>query len=174
MIDVISIGDEVYVVKPYAISKLDENTFYDSGEPLQWRFVGQRLISQHDYLLKRTQVSVIPLSSEIYAGQISVGLVRIPLPIPEINSDPFDNKSPVYKNFTKLPLEERMRYVYTKGEPVMDDITPLYENYTPVLKRQTYIKVSKNIYRSKFLDIRGAGSTGGFLLNGIVMEIAEV
>ena len=174
VIDVISIGDEVYVVKPYAISKLDENTFYDNNEPLQWRFVGQRLISQHDYLLKRTQVSVIPLSSEIYAGQISVGLVRIPLPIPEINSDPFDNKSPVYKNFTKLPLEERMRYVYTKGEPVMDDITPLYENYTPVLKRQTYIKVSKNLYRSKFLDIRGAGSTGGFLLNGIVMEIAEV
>lgn len=174
VVDVIAIGDEVYVVKADRISKLDENTFYDNNEPLQWRFVGQRLISQHNYLLKRTQVSVIPLSSEIYAGQISVGLVRVPLPIPEINSDPFNNQSPVYKNFTKFPLTERMRYVYTKGEPAMDDITPLYGNNTLVLKRQTYIKVSKNVYRSRFLDIVGQGSTGGFLLNGIVMDIAEV
>ena len=174
VIDVISIGDEVYVVKPYAISKLDENTFYDSNEPLQWRFVGQRLISQHDYLLKRTQVSVIPLSSELYAGQISVGAVRVPLPVPAMNMEMFGNKSPIYKNQTKIPLSERRRYVYTKGEPVMDDIMPMYGNDTPVLKRQTYIKVSKNIFRSKFLDIVGTGSTGGFLLNGIVMEIAEV
>ena len=56
----------------------------------------------------------------------------------------------------------------------MDDITPMYGNDKPVLKRQTYIKVSKNVYRSKFIDIVGQGSTGGFLLNGIVMDIAEV
>ena len=174
IIDVIAIGDEVYVVKPYAISKLDENTFYDSGEPLQWRFVGQRLISQHDYLLKRTQVSVIPLSSEIYAGQISVGLVCVPLPIPAMNAQIYQNRSPIYKNQVKLPLEERRKYVYTKGEPMLDNLKPIYQNQEPILKRQTYIKVSKNVYRSKFLDIIGQGSTGGFLLNGIVMEIAEV
>ena len=119
-------------------------------------------------------MSVIPLSSELYAGQISVGAVRVPLPVPAMNMEMFGNKSPMYKNQTKIPLSERRRYVYTKGEPVMDDIMPMYGNDTPVLKRQTYIKVSKNIFRSKFLDIVGTGSTGGFLLNGIVMEIAEV
>ena len=174
VIDVISIGDEVYVVKPYAISKLDENTFYDSGEPLQWRFVGQRLISQHDYLLKRTQVSVIPLSSEVYAGQISVGAVRVPLPIPNANIEVVSNQSPVYKNQTKIPLAERQRYVFTKGEPVTDNITQVYGNTSPVLTRQTYVKESRNVYRSRFLDIRGEGSTGGFLLNGIVFDIVEV
>ena len=166
----------MYVVKQDRISKLDENSFYDAGQPLMWRFVGQRLISQHDYLLKRTQISVIPLSSEIYSGQIRVGLVCVPLPIPEINSDPFGNQSPVYNNQTKLPLAERMRYVYTKDEPIIDDSTPLYGNTTPILqmKKQTYIKVSTNVYRSKFLDIVGQGSMGGFLLNGIILDIVEV
>ena len=75
VVDIISVGDEVFVIKPTGISKLDEGTFFDSDMALEWRFQGQRLISQHDYLLKRTQVSVIPLSEKLYSGQIQAGAV---------------------------------------------------------------------------------------------------
>ncbi|MBR4383384.1 MAG: hypothetical protein IKP64_07485, partial [Selenomonadaceae bacterium] len=73
VVDVISIGDTVYVIKPDRVSKLDGGTFYDSGRPLQWKWQAQRLVSQHEYLLKRTQISVIPLSTLMYTGQIRVG-----------------------------------------------------------------------------------------------------
>ena len=174
VVDVISIGDNVYIVKPDRISKLDEDTFYDNGEPMRWKFQGQRMISQYDYFLKRTQVSVIPMSAELYAGQISVGAVRVPLPIPSNNIGIFGNQSPVYKNQTKVPLRERQRYVYTKGEPVIDNISPVCGSNDPVFTRQTYIKESRNVYRSKILDIKGFGEAGGFLLNHIIFDVAEV
>ena len=84
------------------------------------------------------------------------------------------NQSPMYKNHTKLPLAERKKYVYTKGEPVYDDVTQMFNNNTPIFSRQTYIKESRNVYRSKFLSVMGQGSAGGFLLNGIVFDIVEV
>ena len=174
VIDVLPVGDEVYIIKQDRISKLDENVFFDDGKPLQWKFAAQRLISQHDYLLKRTQVSVIPLSSELYSGYVSVGAVRVLLPIPNQNIEMTGNQSPMYKNHTKLPLAERKKYVYTKGEPVYDDVTQMFNNNTPIFSRQTYIKESRNVYRSKFLSVMGQGSAGGFLLNGIVFDIVEV
>ena len=36
------------------------------------------------------------------------------------------------------------------------------------------IKSSVNVYRNKFIDLKGFGSSGGFLLNGIILDIAEV
>ena len=55
-----------------------------------------------------------------------------------------------------------------------DNITPMFGNDTPLFTKQTYIKESRNVYRSKFLSVTGQGSTGGFLLNGIVFDIVEV
>ena len=174
VIDVLAVGNEVYIIKKDRISRLDENIFYDDGEPLQWKFTAQRLISQYDYLLKRTQVSVIPISRELYSGYVSVGAVKVPLPIPNQNIEMTGNQSAIYKNHTKLPLAERQKYVYTKGEPLYDDVTQMYNNNTPIFSRQTYIKESRNVYRSKFLSIAGQGSAGGFLLNGIVFDVVEV
>ena len=104
IIDVISIGDEVFVVKKDRISKLDEGTFYDNGLPLRWNFQAQRLVSQHDYLLKRTQVSVIPLSANLYSGQVWAGAVRVPFPIPARSIKIYQNNSPIYKTHAKICL----------------------------------------------------------------------
>ena len=139
IVDAIAVGNEVYIIKADRISKLNENTFFDSDEAMKWKFTAQRLVSQYEYLLKRTQISVIPLSTEIYSGYISVGAVKIALPIPAKNIEMYGNKTPMYKNQTKLPLSERRRYVYTKGEPMYDNEMQMYGNNSPMLSRQTYI-----------------------------------
>lgn len=174
VIDVISIGDEVLIIKSDRVSRLDEGTFFDSGLPLQWKWQGQRLVSQHDYLLKRTQISVIPLSTLLYAGQIRVGAVILGLPIPDRNVKIYGNRSRIYKCHVKICLPGRRRFVYVKGEPIYENLTPIYGNKQKIFSRPTFIKESRNVFRSKFLDIGGRGSTGGVIFNAIILDLVEV
>ena len=174
IIDVISVGDEVFVLKSDRISKIDEGTFYDNNLPLRWNFQAQRLVSQHDYLLKRTQIAVVPLSANLYSGQIYAGAVRVTFPIPARNIKIYQNRSPIYKTHTKICLSARRKFVYVSGDKIFDNPTPIYGNEQKIFGRLTMIAESRNVFRSKFIDIRGNGSGGGFLLNGIILDIAEV
>ena len=174
IVDVFSVGDEVFVVKKDRISKLDEGNFYDNNLPLRWNFQAQRLVSQHDYLLKRTQVSVIPLSANLYSGQIWAGAARVPFPIPARSIKIYQNRSPIYKTHTKICLAARKKFVYVSGEKIFDNPAPIYSNEQKIFGRLTMIAESRNVFRSKFIDIRGNGSGGGFLLSGIILDIAEV
>lgn len=174
VVDVISVGDEVFLIRRNGITKLEENTFYDAGLPLRWNFQAQRIVSQHEYLLKRTQISVVPLSAALYSGQINAGSVVVSFPVPDRNIKIYQNKSLVYKNHTKICLTARNKFVYVKGEKIFDNLEPIYGNTKKIFGRLTMIKSSLNVYRNKFIDIRGFGSSGGFLLNGIILDIAEV
>lgn len=174
VVDVIPVGDEVFVVKADRISRLDETIFFDCGIAMQWKFQAQRLISQHAYLLKRSQISIIPYSALLYTGQISVGAVRLSFPIPARNIKIYKNHSRIYKNHTKICLSARRRFTYMKQDLIYDNLTPVFGNPTKIFSRPTVLKESRNIFRSKFLDIIGRGSGGGFLLNGITFEIVEV
>ena len=174
VVDVISIGDEVFIVKPDRVSKLDGGTFYDSDAPLQWKWQAQRLVSQHEYLLKRTQVSVIPLSTLLYAGQIRVGAVIIGLPLPDRNLKIYHNRSRIYKNHVKICLTGRRRFVYAKGEYIFESLEPIYGNPQKIFSRPTIIKESRNVFRSRFIDVGGRGSVGGVIFVAVVLDIAEV
>ena len=174
VIDVISIGTSVIVVKPDRISILDQNTFFDNGEALKWKFQAQRLVAHNIFLLKRTQVSFVPFSENLYTGQINVGHVRVPLPIPERDIKVEGNTSKVYKNYTKVSPLARKLGTYELGEEVFDNVSPVFENDEKVFNRQTFIKESRNVFRAKFLDIKGFGEGGGFLLNRITFDVVEV
>lgn len=174
VIDVVSVGDEVLIIKPDRVSRLDGSTFYDSGLPLHWKWQGQRLVSQHDYLLKRTQISIIPLSSLLYSGQIRVGAVILGLPIPDRNLKIFQNFSRLYKNHTKICLEGRRKFVYAKGDYVWENFDPIYGNPKPIFSKPTFIRESRNVFRNKFLDIGGRGSMGGIIFSTVILDLAEV
>lgn len=174
VVDVISIGDNVFIVKPDRVSKLDSGTFYDSDRPLQWKWQAQRLVSQHEYLLKRTQISVIPLSTLLYAGQIRVGAVIIGLPLPERNTKIYHNRSRIYKNHVKICLAGRRRFVYSKGEYIFENLEPIYGNPQKIFSRPTIIKESRNVFRSRFIDVGGRGSVGGVVFVAVILDIAEV
>lgn len=86
VVDVISVKDEIYVIKPDRVSKLDEKVFSDSEEELTWSFKCKRRISHYDYLLKNTVVSFNPLDSELTSGEISAGKVKVKLSLKEKGS----------------------------------------------------------------------------------------
>ena len=137
--DVISIGDEVLIIKPDRVSKLDENIFFDSDEELTWTFKGKRHISHYDYLLKNTLVSFTPLDNDLTSGEISAGKVKV-----------------------KLSLNERGSS--TRRRLIHDDEQ----------ERPTVLAQNRNVYRNKFLDIEGHGSTGGIIFNSIILDVVEV
>lgn len=174
VVDVISVGDAVLIIRPDRVSKLDSSTFYDVGLPLQWKWQAQRLVSQHEYLLKRTQVSIIPLSTTLYAGHIRVGAVIIGLPLPERNLKIYHNRSRIYKNHVRICLTGRQRFVYSKGEYVLENLEPIYGNPQKIFSRPTIIKESRNVFRNRFIDIGGRGAMGGIIFNAVIMDIAEV
>ena len=86
ILDVLTIGDEILIIKPDRVSKLDENIFSDSGAELTWSFQGKRHISHYDYLLKNTTVSYTPLDAELTNGKISAGKVVVNLSLSESGS----------------------------------------------------------------------------------------
>lgn len=173
LLDVVCVDNDVYIVKSDRISVIDEATFHDAGEPLEWKFQAQRLTSLHDYFLKRTQISVMPLASDIYSGQISVGAVVIDLPIPNYLLYIKNDESRIFLNRRRISERGKAKGLYVPGERICEDMTIISENSEPIYTRQTFIKESRNVYRSKFLSVGGFGM-GGFILNSIIMDIAEV
>lgn len=174
VVDVVSVGNTVYVIKPDRISKLQDNTFADNGKPLAWRFQAKRIESHNEYLLKRTQVSILPYTSDMYSGYVKVGGVILGLPIPACSLRIFNNHAKIYKNRTKIFGAGRSKGLYVHGEMIYQNLTPIYGNRTKIFSRRDIIKESRNVYRSKYLTVEGYGSAGGFLLNGIALDLVEV
>lgn len=173
--DVISVGDNVYLVRGHGLTMLDGSTFYDEGKALSWRFTARRMVSHNDFLLKRLQVSIVPLTSDIYMGYVQAGGVAIPLPIPDIFLKVYHNRSKIYKNKIKIKLSGRNLGKYASSDRVHSNPESVYGNQTPIFSRKrAIIKESRNVYRNKHLDLFGRGTQGGFLLSNIVMDIVEV
>ena len=91
-----------------------------------------------------------------------------------INIKIYQNHSPIYKTHAKICLSARRKFVYVSGEKIFDNPAPIYGNRQKIFGRLTMIAESRNVFRSKFIDIRGNGSGGGFVLNGIILDIAGV
>ena len=174
IVDVIAVGNTVYVVKPDRISKLQDSTFNDNGRALAWKFQAKRIDSGNEYLLKRTQVSILPFTSDVYSGFIKVGGVVLPLPIPANSLKIWHNRAKIYKNKTKIYGAGRSKGLYVSGEKIYMNPAPIYGNKTKIFSRRDIIKESRNVFRSKYLTVEGYGSAGGFLLNGIALDIVEV
>ena len=174
VVDVLPVGNTVYIVKPDRVCKLEESTFHDSGAALEWRFQAKRLDSENEYLLKRTQLSIMPYSSDIYSGYVKVGGVMLALPIPASSLKIWHNRAKIYKNKTKVYSAGRTKGVYVRGELISQNLNPIYGNNTKIFSRRDIIKESRNVFRSKYLTVEGYGRAGGFLLNGLALDIVEV
>lgn len=156
IVDVISVQDEVYIIKPDRVSKLEEKIFYDSGEALTWTFQCKRRISSYEYFLKKVAVSFMPLNKSLYKGQIRAGAVIVELPV------------------RKRKVMSGRRFTFSKGEPIFKNHEPIKSNPTPIYNLSTIVAENVNVYRSKFLDIIGRGSSGGIIFNSVTLDLVEV
>lgn len=157
ILDVISIDDDVYIIKPDRVSKLNEASFFDSGEPLVWNLQCKRYISRYDYLLKHTAISYTPLNENSSRGQVRAGAVVVDLPIPNGRN-----------------LNGRRQFIFSKGERIYKNYDLIWGNLQPIFNRPTIIAENRNVYRSKILDVTGRGSAGGMIFNSITLDLVEV
>ena len=177
VLDVFSAGDDVFIVKPDRISKLDKNSSKDNGEYLPWRFFTQRLVSHHDFLLKQSKVSVTPLNGEHYCGYFVCGQVKLPIPLPNNAIKVFGNDSPIYNNKTRIMREDRRKSTILPQLPderIFDSEQMIFGNQRKIFSPSTYVIESRNVFRSKYLDVSGHGEGGSFELHSIVLDAAEV
>lgn len=174
VIDVVPVGDAVFIVRPDRISKLSDSSAMDAGKEMLWQFTAKQLVSQHDFLLKRTQVTVVPCRADMYNGQISVGAVVIGLPLATQSFKIWHNHTKIHNNRFKVNGAARARGVYARGEQIYRNPAPIYNNHRKIFSRRDVTKESRNVYRDKYLSVRGHGSSGGFILNSIVLDIVEV
>ena len=157
VLDAIPVGNHVLIIKSDRVSRLNEFSFSDAGKPLQWRFQAQRLISPYDYFLKRSQVSFTPIDRYHSAGEILVGKVKFVLP-------PIENEAGVAK---------KIRIFGEVGVKLFGNKELAYGNKRPVYNRPSILKESRNVYRNKYLDIKGSGEHG-MVLNSITLTLVEV
>ncbi len=162
ILDVFTVGDEVYPVKRYEISGRDNICFVETS----------RVTPAVPPLLKRP-----PLNADYYSGEICCGRVTLPLPIPDTALKIFGNKSPIYRNRTKLCREARRKSTILPQPPdekIFWSEQTLPDNRHKIFAPSTFVVESRNVFRSKYLDVSGHGHGGGFIMHSIVMDIAEV
>ena len=176
ILDVFEVGEDIFLVKQNKISKLDKGTFYDDGEMLCWKFLTQRLVSHHEFLLKRSRVCVSQLACETFCGNIFFGQVTIPLPIPDTTIRIYENKSQIFDNHTPINKEDRNRGYILPQLPdglIFRNVEMIHDNKHKIFANNSYEIISRNVFRSKYLDISGRGKCGRFILQSIVMDVAE-
>lgn len=156
---------------------MDKGTFLDDGEKLKWKFLAQRLISHHEFLLKRSRISVTPLSPDIYSGHIFCGKFVIPLPIPDKTVKIFENDDRIFDNYTPISREQRNRG-YILPEPpdgiIFRNSDLIEDNDNKIFANNTFEIICRNVFRNKYLDIGGRGEGGRFILQSIILDVAEV
>lgn len=160
VIDVIPVGNDVLIIKKDRVSKLNADSFTDLGEPLKWKWYCKRLVSQHDFLLKRVQISFTPYDWRNCEGQITVGKVVVPFP-------KFQGGSTTAPNSWK-------KFFLSEGRMIYGDEDLIIKNPQPIYSKPTIFTESRNVFRSKFLDIGGTGSKGGVVFNSVIMDLVEV
>jgi hypothetical protein len=174
VVDVVSIDDDVYVIKESAITKLKRNSFMDDGMPLKWRIKTRRIVSQKDFLVKRIQLNVTPFFEGYTLNTVSLGRVSIELPVPFFIFKIWHNYSLIYNNKAKIVTDNNRSLVYVGGDKVFKNSELIYSNDRPIYSVMNLSKEVRCTYRNKSLDIQGSGNGGCFILNSIIFDVAEV
>ena len=173
--DVLSIGSDVYVVRPTSICKIAKNVGYDNGEKMMWRFIGKRNVSSDDFLLKRAKVSITPYFNTLIEGNIHIGAAVLPLPTPQISYKLWHNYSRLYHNRRKIcTADERSYDLYATGELLYENFEPLWHNYKPLYNPAVSSMSTRANNRMRTIGISGTGSGCCFTINSIEYRIAEV
>lgn len=144
----------VFIAKEDGIYILDDTLFQDgsmngSPIPLAWSFTSRRMVSGHEYLLKRVQVNVSPSFLDAGKDYISIGRIKIPVPI-------------------------TIQQYANDSELIYDNDTLIYNNTTKIYPEIAVMAQQKCVYRSKALTVKGNGTHGRLLINSIIFDVAEV
>lgn len=173
VIDVISINEQVYVVKSDRVSILSPYHFADDDHDLAWGFRAKRMMGENDILVKRVQLSITPRFDVLCAAHVWVGAYIIDFPMPLYLMKLWHNRARLFHNKIKLYSLSHRNKLLSSGDYVYQNPEILYHNKTKLLSTKDLLIDNCCVVRGKRIEIRGRGN-GAFILNSINMDIAEV
>lgn len=182
VVDVISINEDVYVIKENGIDILDAASFSDEGEYLEYSMQAKTQISHYDFLVKRvafacTGYAVSGSDTALYIGN----KVKVPLPSKlayNMADYVYENWGLVYGNndYVNKGKNVNHRIVYINDDVfVYENWEYVYGNGDYILDFDGYVVRDERIrYRNKALTFRIQGKGSKFILNGIKYDVVEV
>lgn len=153
VITAFSYENNVFVVKENGIYVLDDSSFVDSVEDgsfanLSWSFTSKRMVSAHEYLLKKFQINVSPAFLDAEKDSINVGRIKLIIPTSTKYAD--------------------------DSELIYDNDTLIYNNTTKIYPEVAMSSTIKCVQRSRAITVKGNGRHGRLVINSIKLDIVEV
>lgn len=177
-VDVLSINNDVYVIKDKAVCKLDANSFEDDDKPLLFKIKMKTHMADYQYLVKRITICVTPINYEFGSNShFDMGNFHIPLPRLLPSSYVYENKQDVFHDDEPLNYRNN-KNIYTKNsEKIYDSIEPIYNskfNKEMIGTFETIRRTTRLTYRSPDIRITGVGKGEPFVLDFIKLDTVEV
>ncbi len=153
IVTVFSNENDVFIVKKHGIYALYDGSFEDSIDDgsftnLAWSFTSRRMVSNHEYLLKKFQINVSPAFNDAEKDSISIGRIKLNIP-------------------TKTKYADDSEFIY-------DNDTLIYNNIAKIYPEVAMSSTIKCVQRTRALTIKGNGRHGRLVINSIKLDVAEV
>ena len=175
IVDVVSVGTTVFVVRPSSVCRLTSRLGYDNGKQMQWYFTAKRYVSHNRFLVKRVQSSITPYFDTLIEGNLNCGGIMLPLPTPYRAFRLWHNYSALYHNRRHVcAANERSYNLYDTGVIVYENFERLWHNYSPLYNAASYSMNTMCVNNTKTVAVSGSGEGCSFTINSIDLDIAEV
>ena len=178
-VDVLSINNDVYVIKEKAVCKLDANSFIDNDEPLLFRVKMKTRMSNYNFLVKRITICVTPLQYVRHTmSHFDLGDIRIPIPN-LIASSYTSNEATqeLFKNDEQLAYRNNKNIFAPHNIKLADGFEEIYNSKfekKQLQELQTIRRIHRVVFRCPHLQITGIGKGEPFIFNFINIEVTEV
>lgn len=173
-LDVCCRGDMVYVLKDNAVCCLDSgDLMFDNDEDLHWSFYGKTLISQHDFLIKKTRVDIEPMFERYVDLKFYIGHVCLSDIITKDALAIWHDYTKIYHSKRPIKTNPALQ-LYSSSDIFFGNDAEIFGNPTYIRSEIYVSKLKRQIDRRKAVKVYGSGSVGRFTLNVINFEIVEV
>lgn len=174
-VDVISINNDVYVIKENAICKLNADKFYDNDEPLIFKVRMKTRLANYEYLVKRITICVTPMNYEYTSNShFDVGKIYIPLPSFVPSSCIYGNRRDIFDNDEPIGYRNNKNIYVPSTEKIKDGYDSVYDNETEISLMETIRRTTRVVYRAPNIRLSGSGMGESFILNYIYIDFVEV
>lgn len=171
--DVVSIQDDIYILKEHGLYKNTDRHMTEDGNPIRWSFQGKTLISNNHYLIKKVSANITPYFDNYAEEWFKVGDVVLWGGLPWRSRCIWHNFSQIYHS--PVPIKgTQPQGLYNNSDEVYDNEDYIYANETYIRSINCYNTGTRCVNRRPSIPVRAHGGGGITLFNGITFEIAEV
>ena len=177
-VDVLSINNDVYVIKEKAVCKLDGSSFVDNDKPMLFKIRMKTHIADHQYLVKRVTICTTPLQYVQYTtSHFDMNNLRIPLPHLILSSPINECRQELFQNSEKLVYHNRKNIWISHSPLLVDGLESIYGSQfrkVPLHPLQTIRRTQRVVLRAPNIRLSGIGKGDPFILNFINADVTEV